>query len=146
MRSILLLVAVILAGCGKGPATTPADPVSQETPVSSAAVVVPSPLPAPLSTLGRPACPRPVAIPSRALATGWPSLLGRRVRLRVVPVRAIDFTEWLVEAGGQRFLVMASPDTAWGVEHVFVVAGSSTALVHGRTVLPELILDDGCDT
>ena len=51
-----------------------------------------------------------------------------------------------VEAGGQRFLVMASPDTAWGVEHVFIVAGSSTAFVHGRTVLPELILDDGCDT
>ncbi len=59
-------------------------------------------------------------------------------------MRAIDFTTWLVVAGGQRFIVDAAPDTIWTGEHTFVVAGSTIALTRGRTSLPELIVADDC--
>jgi hypothetical protein len=76
----------------------------------------------------------------------WPALLGRRVSVRVQPLRAISMTEWLVKAGGQRFVVDAPPDTSWGGAHAFVVVGSALAPVRGRTSLPELVLDDDCGT
>jgi hypothetical protein len=58
----------------------------------------------------------------------------------------LSITEWLVTAGGQRFIVDVAPDTAWAVDPLFVVAGASSALAHSRTSLPESILSDGCDT
>jgi streptogramin lyase len=86
-----------------------------------------------------------MALAPGVLAVRWPSLLGRRVRLRLRPLRAVSVTEWLVVAGGQHFVVLASPDTTWTTEHTFIVIGSTLAPTHGRTSLPALLVDDGCD-
>lgn len=92
----------------------------------------------------RPSCGPSLVLSPSTLATQWPALLGRRVRLRVRLLRALSFDEWLVTAGEQRFVVLAAPHTRWVGEHVFVVTGSTIAPVHGRTALPELLLDDDC--
>jgi len=148
IRAVLLPMMFVLASGGH-PTPVP-EGVADRDPSPAAAPLAPTPGPSPsdtpAATQAGPECPRPVVVPPRALANGWPNLVGRRVRLRVVPLRAIDFTTWLVVAGGQRFLVVAAPDTSWTAEHVFVVAGSAVAPVHGRTALPELVMDDECDT
>jgi hypothetical protein len=148
MRSVVLPMVLVLASCGHH---EPA-PIVEEDRDPSAAPTPPAPTPVPslsetpAATPGRPQCPKPAVVAPRALANGWPTLVGSRVRLRVVPVRAIDMTEWLVTAGGQRFIVVAAPDTTWTIEHVFIVTGSTVAPLHGRTFLPELVLADECDT
>jgi len=91
-----------------------------------------------------PLCESALVLSPSALATRWPALLGRRVRLRVRPLRALSFDEWLVAAGGQRFVALAAPDTQWAGEHVFIVSGSTLAPIHGRSSLPELVVDDDC--
>lgn len=148
IRWIFLIGMFVLAACGHH-APVPGEGPDQEHSLVAAPVLptpLPSPSEAPAATLGRPDCPKPAAMAPRALATGWPALVGRRVRLRMVPLRAIGMTEWLVVAGGQRFVVLAPPDTSWNSEHVFLVSGTTLAPVHGRTSLPELVLDRGCDT
>jgi hypothetical protein len=71
-------------------------------------------------------------------------MLGQRVRLRVRPERALSFTEWLVAAGGQRFVINAAPDTNWTQDHAFLITGTTLAPLHGRTALPQLVVDDEC--
>ncbi|MGO9836760.1 MAG: hypothetical protein ACLP1X_21395 [Polyangiaceae bacterium] len=148
-RSILPGLVLVLASCGKR-APAPEGVADRDPVPPPVAPVAPTPSPRPsetsAATPGRPECPKPAVVRGRAFASGWPSLLGKRVRLRVVPLRAIGMTEWLVTAGGQRFIVVAAPDTAWISEHVFVVAGSTIAPLGGRTSLPELLLADECGT
>jgi hypothetical protein len=147
-RSVVLAMALVVGACRQhAPAPEgPADHDPPPTPVSPATTPFPSLSETPAATPGRPECRKPIVVSPRALATGWPSLLGERTRLRVIPVRAIGMTEWLVMAGGQRFIVVAAPDTSWNVDHAFVVVGSTIAPLHGRTALPELMLDDGCES
>ena len=64
--------------------------------------------------------------------------------MRVRVVRALSFTDFLVTAEGERFVVTASPDTKFDREMVFSVIGSVTVPLGGRTALPELVVDDGC--
>ncbi len=82
------------------------------------------------------------------LATRWPALIGRQVRLPMRVERAIDFTDALATVGGRQFVLTMSPDAIWtGVRpHTFVVLGSTTVPLGGRTVLPHLLLDDGEDS
>ena len=91
-----------------------------------------------------PRCEPALVVAPSFVATQWPVLIGRRVRLRVHPVRALSVFEWLVTAGGQHFVVMAAPETRWTREHVFVITGSTIARVHGHTQLPERALNDDC--
>lgn len=100
----------------------------------------------PAAETEEPSCAPALVLAGSTLAVRWPALIGRRIRVRVRPVRAIDLTQWLVRAGGQSFIVMAAPDTSWTTEHAFVVLGSTIAPVHGRTALPELALDDSCSS
>lgn len=138
-----LIVVCILASCTRRTTEERAEHVHSPAPPSP----IPSVSESPAATPAAPECPKPVAVPPRVLASGWPGLVGTRVRLRVAPMRAIDFATWLVVAGGQRFVVVAPPDTAWGVDHVFVVAGSTIVLARGPTSLPELIVvDKDCNT
>ncbi len=145
MRTLALSWVLILASCWRAPGEL-ANRESAPAAAPTGATPVPSVSEASVATPAGPECPTPVAVAPRVLATGWPGLVGRRVRLRVVPVRAIDFTTWLVLAGGQRFVVVAAPDTPWDVDHVFVVAGAMIVPAHGRTSLPELIVADECET
>jgi hypothetical protein len=149
IRPALFLLVLVLLSCGQN--GTEAQEDHETTPLRAtpaAAPATPTPVPSasepPAATPAGPECPKPVVVPPRVLASGWPGLLGKRVRLRVAPVRAIDFTTWLVVAGGQRFIVDAAPDTNWNVAHVFVVAGSTIVPVRGRVSLPELIVSDDC--
>ncbi len=132
--------AVALPGAtGSQPPAPPAVGVSAVATSSATEPVDPASAPATTT------CALVPTIAPGVLAATWPSRLGQRVRLRVRPVRALSITEWLVTAGGQRFVVLARPDTVWQAEHTFAVAGSTLAFIHGRTSLPELILaDDEC--
>jgi hypothetical protein len=155
MRSSLLLIALAVSSCGQGTTAAKADrdPAPTPNPALARALVSPSSEPTTAAALAEsetpeanPPCPPPLVVTPSALASGWPGLLGQRVRLRVRPIRALSATEWLAVAGGQRFVVVGSSDTSWGVDHVFLVSGASMAFLHGRTSLPELILSDACDT
>jgi len=143
-RTLALSLVLVLASCGQRTPEGQAD--RDQAPASAPAAPTPiaSDSEPPAATPAGPDCPRPVVVSPRALATGWPGLIGKRVRLRVAPVRAIGFTSWLVVADGQRFIVEAAPGTNWAGEHVFVVAGAAMVALGGRTSLPELALDDGC--
>jgi hypothetical protein len=146
MRTLALPLMLVLASCTRRAPEERAEREQAPVVVATAPTPVPSAPEPPVAIPVGPGCLKPVVVPPRTLASGWPGLVGKRVRLRVLPVRAIDFTTWLVTAGGQRFVVNAAPDTAWGVAHVFMVAGSAIAPVRGRTSLPELVLDDDCET
>jgi hypothetical protein len=137
----MLPFGLLPSSCGQGTTAAKVDRVAEIAPATRAATTEDEPRPE-----SNPLCPPPLVLAPTVLASGRSSLLGRRVRLRVRPVRAISVTEWLVVAGGQRFVVVASPDTSWASEHVFLVAGASSAFVHGQVSLPELILSDECDT
>jgi hypothetical protein len=146
---ILLPGMLILAACEHRAPPPPIEGDRGPAPPVLAPVLptaIPSASETQAAILGRPGCPKPVVVPPRVLATGWPSLLGKRVRINVRAVRSIGMTEWLVVAGGQRFIVVGAPDTPWTVEHAFIVSGSAIAPLGGRTSLPELIIDDECDT
>jgi len=149
-RALLLVLILIAVACARSepprplpaanaaPAFVPS--IARPEPVTSVAAPSPSPSPAPSPTA--PPCSPPLALRPRVLAARWPALLGQRVRLRVRVVRALSPAEFLVVADGERFLVLAPPDTEWAGDRVFTVIGSGTASLGGRVRLPELTLDD----
>lgn len=75
----------------------------------------------------------------------WPSYLGRRVSLSCRAVRRVDVVRTIVVAEGARFVTVGPPDvTPCGVTtSTFTVIGSTSVSISGRTVLPELLLEDG---
>jgi hypothetical protein len=86
----------------------------------------------------------PIDVSPDRLATAWPTLLRKRIRLRASVERAVDFTQVIVRAGGRSFLVSLAPAQIWsGSEaHVFRVLGRGIAPIHGRTMMVELVLDE----
>lgn len=151
IRTVTLLALLLVVACdGPGSAAPPSSSHSQDPPTVLAAVPRPSEIP-PSATTARaasepptPERPPPVRVAPRTLAVSWQSYLGRRVSLRCRPVRRIDFVRTLVVAGAERFVVTGSPNaTPCGpATSTFVVMGSSSVAISGRTVLPELLLED----
>ena len=95
-------------------------------------------------------CPPAPLVRAETVAANWPSMLGQRVTIveGVAIDRAIDFTEVIVVAGARRFAVVMPPDRRWSgrARHTFRVLGSTRVPLLGRTVLPELLLEnDGCE-
>lgn len=140
------VLSVFLAALGCKEVTTTAVGEAIPTPPVSSTTAAPSPL-APSLPPGaehETGCPPAVDVKPAALFTGWPALVGHRVRFAGRVERVIDFTDVVIVAPGGRFVVTASPDRLWsGVEaHSFTVLGSASVGVHGRTVLPALVLDD----
>jgi len=146
----LVVLSFALIACGKEPArvirTIP--PESTRAPVAipapqppSAAVSSPPPTPAAPEPDDRP-CAHPKAISPSKLAATWPSKIGQCVRLSTRIVRSIDVTRALVQGEGAAFIVWMSPGAAWVglTANTFVVMGSASVPLHGRTTLPELML------
>ncbi len=91
-----------------------------------------------------PECLPPVRAAQRTLAKSWPAYLGRRVSLSCRAVRRIDLLRTFVTAGDERFVVMGPPEVTPCAARspTFTVIGSTAAPLGGRTVLPELLLED----
>jgi len=139
VRRILSTIVVAAAGVTSGSAAFPVSPPgvagsAREPPGTSAAPGGCAPAP---------------TYQAATVAARWPSLIGQRIAIDGVSIeRAIDFTEVLVAAGGHRFAVVMSPAAErWTgrARRVFRVLGSTRVSLFGRTVLPELLLEDrGC--
>ena len=144
MKRAILSVLLAVTSCKE--ATTTAVGEAIATPAASSTTAAPSPLAPslPPSAEHEASCPPAVDVKPAALFTGWPTLVGHRVRFAGRVERVVDFTDAVIVAPGGRFVVTASPDRLWsGVEaHSFTVLGSASVGVHGRTVLPSLVLDD----
>lgn len=99
----------------------------------------------PPSEPSAPACPPPLRIAPKTLAVSWSSYVGRRVSFACRAVRRIDFVRTVVVAEGAKFVVSGPPDLVpcGGRSSTFTVIGSSSVPIAGRTVLPELLLDEG---
>jgi hypothetical protein len=144
-RLFVLLVVLMSTSCGKSrgedPATAPPTTIAAPR-IVSPPTIAPELPPGPSATV--PSCAPPLRVTGGALATRWPALIGRQVRLRARIERAIDFTDAFVTADGRRFVVSLAPDEMWsGVQlHTFVALGSTTAPLRGRVVLPHLLLAD----
>ena len=56
---------------------------------------------------------------------------------------AVDFTEVVAIARGVWFAVLMSPERTWTgrARRVFTVVGSTRVPLHGRLVMPELLLE-----
>lgn len=147
----LLALTLAVVACGKEPTrdAAPTPEATTRTPldVPTTAVVEVAAARPPLATpepkREEAPCAHPKTISPRALAATWPSRLGQCVRLATRLVRSIDVTRALVQGDGASFIVWMSPDAAWvGVKaNAFVVMGTASVSLHGRTVLPELLLE-----
>ncbi|HEX7603709.1 MAG TPA: hypothetical protein VF316_18955 [Polyangiaceae bacterium] len=115
------------------PATsTVAIPATTALPVASAPQAVPDA-----------ACVPPLRVDPKTLTAQWPSMLGKRVSFAAHIDRALDVTESIVVAHGERFVVLLAPDQAWQGEatKTFIVMGSARVKLGGTTTLPQLVLD-----
>lgn len=144
---LLLYCVACEAGDSAGPpkASHRPEPAAAVLSGASAAEVPPSPTTTPPpSDPPTPARPPPVRVAPRTLATSWQAYLGKRVSIVCRPLRRIDFTRTLITADGARFIVSGAPGaTPCGTTtSTFTVLGSSNAPLGGRTVLPELILEE----
>ena len=144
MRTTLAALLLAMTGCNEAAPTVRSEPSS--TPASSTITPAPSPItpsraPSPVQGAG---CRPADDVKPAALFTGWPALVGHRVRFAGRIERVVDITEFVITAGGRDFIVNGLPDRPWsGAEsHSFTVLGSSSVGVHGRTVMPLLLLDD----
>lgn len=148
---ILTLLLRCLAGCDGGHSAGP--PSASRRPEPSASVLpVPSATEMPSSATTTispsepttPESPPPVRVAPRTLAVSWSVYLGRRVSFACRSVRRVDFTRTLIVAGGEKFLVMGPPAvTPCGAKtSTFTVTGVSTFAASGRTILPELLLEE----
>lgn len=143
------VASLIAAAYGRslGPAQTPRnalEPIAAATSTLVSSVIAP-PEQDPVADAEVPSCPDALVVSPERLASAWPSLIGQRVAIEgVVIERALGFTEFLVTAGGVRFAVLMGPDQAWQgrARRTFLVVGSTRVALHGRTSLPELVLDD----
>lgn len=150
--AIALLLLILLVACdgsaSAGPSSAPrtVEPATGVPSITRASEVPPdaTTIPPP-SEPSAPACPPPLRIAPRALAVSWPSYVGRRVSFACRAVRRIDFVRTVVVAEGARFVVTGPPDLVpcGHRSSTFTVIGSSSAPLAGRTVLPELLVDDG---
>ena len=155
-----LAVAVALCVCGKDHPSSEvpgaetrasvsrvADPLSNQQfapPAPSALAHQPSATKAERSAAD--ACAPASRVAPSTLAATWPARVGQRVRLAAKIERALDYTDVLLLAAGQRFVAMIAPDQLWEgtAEHTYTVLGSKTVALAGRTTLPELLFDDAC--
>lgn len=158
IRAVMFLAMLILlvccAACDAGDFVGPPSASrSQESP--AAVVVVPSASEVPPNATTTPPVEEPrtsertpaIRAAPRTLAVSWSAYLGRRVLLSCRPVRRIDLTRTLVVAGGERFVVTgpARATPCGATTSTFIVMSSTTVPIAGRTVLPELLLEDDGD-
>ena len=71
-------------------------------------------------------------------------MIGRRIVIDGIAIeRAVDFTTAVAVAGGVRFVVLMDAARLWTGKrrHTFTVLGSTMVPLHGRLVLPELLLE-----
>lgn len=150
-RAVISLVLVSAAACdGAGSAGPPSasrvlapptvaspNPMPSEVP-SSATTTLPS------SSPPGPERPPPLPVSPRTLAASWQSYVGQRVTLACRPVRRLDFVRTLVAADGARFVITGTPDVSpcSARTSTFTVMGSTSVPLGGRTVLPELLLEE----
>lgn len=148
---VALLLTVLVVGCdASGSSGPPSTSRSSEPPAALLPTPSASEIPSSATTTPpraeppTPERPPPVHVAPRTLATSWQSYLGERVQLRCRPVRRIDFTRTLVVAGGERFVITGPPDVTpcETTTSTFTVMGSTAVPIAGRTVLPELLLED----
>lgn len=155
MRALVVLVVLLLyycAACNAGDSAGPPSALRAPEPpaavvagrsaseISSGATTTPPALEPPT-----PARPPSARVPPRTLAVSWPNYLGKRVAITCRPIRRIDFTRTLIMAGGNaRFIVTGPPDVTpcGATTSMFTVMGSTTLPISGRTVLPELLLEE----
>jgi hypothetical protein len=160
VRNALIALAVLAAaGCNRKdapqpepirpppaePAQAPASPAAAPVPAPPAApIVAPSPAPAPPADpeASENACAKPKNVKPAELAAQWPGMIGQCVRFSGRIDRALDMTRSLVQAGSATFIVWLPPGAAWtgSQTHNFVVMGAGQAAIHGKTALPELML------
>lgn len=153
-RAVSLLVVLLLAVCagcdraepsGSSSSSRPAPLPTQPPPPPSASEVPPSATTTPpVDEPPTPERPPAVRVAPKNLAVSWSSYLGQRVSLRCRPVRRIDFTRTLITASGARFVVTGPPNLApcGSSTSTFTVIGTARVSIAGRTVLPELLLDE----
>lgn len=150
VRPLALLLYYCVACDGPDSAGPPAasralEPPAAALPDSRASEIPPSTTTAPpaLEPPGPERSP-PLRMVPRTLALSWQSYLGRRVWISCRSVRRIDFVRTLIVAEGVRFIVTGPADvTPCSVTtSTFTVMGSTSASLGGRTVLPELLLEE----
>lgn len=150
-RAWTLLLVGILA-CDKRASPAPAREVPTAPPAvsvtattSTVAVPAATVLPAASAPQAAPdaACVPPLRVDPKTLTAQWPSMLGKRVSFAAHIDRALDVTESIVVAHGERFVVLLPPDQAWQGEatKTFIVMGSARVKLGGTTTLPQLVLD-----
>lgn len=149
---VALLLTVLAVACdASGSSGSPSTSRVPDPPAAVAAVPKPSEISANATTTPHAEKPReserppPLRVTPKTLATSWSAYLGRRVQLPCQPVRRLDLTRTLVVAGGEKFVVMGPPDVTpcLASTSTFTVMGSASVAMAGRTILPELLLEDG---
>ena len=145
MRKLGTLVAitVTIIACGKEPSREASTATRVEVPVTpTTSSPVSEPAAIPEQADATQPCDHPETISPGALAATWPLRLGQCVTLATRIVRSIDITRAIVKGENASFIVWMSPDAAWvGLKtNTFVVMGSASVPLHGRTALPELLL------
>jgi hypothetical protein len=85
----------------------------------------------------------PIELGGDRLMKMWPTLVGKRVRMRAKVERALDVTRAVVSADGSTFLVNLAPDQLWtGTKaETFRVMGRGSAPIGGKTAMVELLLE-----
>lgn len=149
---LLMLLVACDGSAAAGPSSAPrtVEPLPGTPPTRRASEIPPDatttpPTSEPPSEPPAPACPPPLRIAPRALAVSWPSYVGRRVSFACRAVRRIDFVRTVIVADGAKFVVSGPPDLVpcGSRSSTFTVIGSSSVPIAGRTVLPELLPDEG---
>lgn len=146
--AVLALTLLYCVGCdGRASAGPPLDrapllsppgpPASASETTSDAATAAPARESPPAD------CPPPVRLPPRVLAAEWPDRLAQRVRLACRVVRAVGVAEYLVTADGVYFIAVAEPGSppCRPSTSTFIITGAARVHDHGRTSLPELLVD-----
>ncbi len=152
-RTAIAFHLIVLVACdGSAAAGSSSAPRTVEPPPGVPITTRASELPPDATTIPLPsepsasACSPPLRIAPRTLAVSWPSYVGRRVAIAGCrAVRRVDFVRTVIVADGAKFVVSGPPDLVpcAGRSSTFTVIGSSSVPLAGRTVLPELLLDDG---
>lgn len=149
VRTLALLLLHCCVACdgpgstGRPTASRAQEPSAAVLPAPSASEIPPSVTPAPSEPPSPERLP-PLRVAPRTLAMSWQSYLGRRVWISCRPVRRIDFVRTLIVAEGVRFIVTGPTDVTpcSATASTFTVMGSTSASLGGRTVLPELLLEE----
>lgn len=149
VRPLALLLLYYCVACDGGGSVAPPS-ASRVSDPPAAGAAAPSATEVPSSAATPPSKPPgperlpPLRVAPRTLATSWQSYLGRRVWISCRSVRRIDFVRTLVVAEGVRFIVTGPTDVTpcSATASTFTVMGSTSASLGGRTVLPELLLDE----